>query len=1069
MIEISTLVRNQFPDFVKSEGDGLITFVEAYYEWMEQSESIRSNQLLSLRDIDTTVDEFIVHFKDKYLSGLPTLTRGDLREFIKHSKDLYEAKGTEKSVQLLMRLLFGTESEVYTPGTDTLRASAGRWHKPVYLEVTAEPINKSFEGQEIIGATSGARAIVERCVRRITNGIYYDVLYITSVVGSFKSNERITSDGTLDNVPTVIGSMNEIQITNGGQDNNIGDVFNIFSTNGKQGRARVVEAENGTGRIEFKLLDGGTGYTMFADTIVSDIMFVTASQTGSGFRRFETIKQRLNLLDYVSGNGAFIVGDTVEGYTSGTWIKQAEGTVINIDPSATAANGALTVQVTTGDFRIADALRKSGNTIGAVIDTSADVSASANLVGANSTHLGIHDITNTFRIVGGITAVRGLRSNTTAIIESRGSGQEGDFSIGSLENEETVFINTDFWHQNNSANVPYLEVFVDASGSGVGFVDKVSIGKELTISNTAHTFAVDDICYQSYANNVVYARGIIASANTTKIVAYENLGTFDTTFPLRKADTNTPVTSILSLGGTGYANGNVVTFTNGGRTITSITVTNGGTGYANGQHVVVVGDAEDDDVLITLITNGAGTIVTTNVVESKTFKFTPVLTVANTSGTGAVLTPSLNNPTPATGTVITDGTGKLVGVSMAYQGAGYYSQAKVNVPTGSGANVFASMDYGYGLPKNIHGDLFSVINDTLFYDTIVAGTISSLTRIFPGEQYSIDPFVAVAEDNVSGLDRRDFKLTLSNTNGAFVTGELVEQDIITPATELVYTLTGIDPFELNEVVQLGDARGQVYFANSTILRLTNTVGEFPETGTVTGLFSEAVGTVTDMAPITLLATAKGQVRSANTSTMIVKRTSINTSFKMNAVIKGRRSGANSSIVGLTYDYTNEAMGNNAVVTANVKTANGIATVLDVIDSGFGYGPDEPLELVNPDSPYAISGRAVLKRQGIGEGFWTSTAGFLNNDQHLHDGRYYQAFSYEVQTNLSLDRYSDVLKKIVHVSGTELFGRVIYNPNIETDIDTSTKIVQEYDGIELPENGSILDFGSSVNSALIGFF
>lgn len=969
MIDVSTIVKNQFPDYMKAEAPNLIAFVQAYYEWVEQSDLIYGRDLTDLRDIDNTIDSFLAYFKTKYLHGLPTLTRGDLRQFIKRSKDLYEAKGTEKSIQLLLRLLYDVDSSVYTPGNDVLRASAGQWYRPVYLEVSPISTNVNFVNKQIIGSSSGARAIVERVVRRIIKGVYCDVLYLSSVTGNFETNERITADGDLQNSPTVTGSLNRIQIVNGGKDNSVGDVFDIFSVKGKQGRARVISAEDGTGRVEFSLIEGGTGYTIDANTIVSNTMFIVENVTGTGFERFESVEQRLNSLQLISGNGVYTVGSTVKGYTSGTWIEQGAGIIKIVDGNTSIAN--VVIEVTTGDFRAADVLRLAGNTVGSLIDTSSNVTAVANVVGSNSTHLGVIVTQNTFRQP---AFIRGRVSETTANVVGLGTGSGATFSVASIENEESVFLNTDFWSGVNSANVPYLSIAVNGSGSGIGFVDSVTV----------------------------------------------------------------------TSAGSGYANGGAVTFSGGSREVASITINSAGSGYANGQHVTTSTPTISGNTLITLTTNGAGAITAFNIIESGMFSVRPTLVVANTSGVGANLTAVMGNAsTPATGTVTTNGSGNIVSVSVTGQGAGYFSAPLLTAAGGTGAVLTPVMDYGYGLPKNTHSDLGSVINDTLVFDTISAGSISSLNGISPGSQYNMDPFVAVTEAMVVGLDRRDFELTLTGTQGAFVIGEQVQQDIVSPTVQLtIGAITGNSAFALNEVVtQTGGVSGVIYYRDPTTLRLKEVIGTFANNVVVTGSFSHANTTPTAVTNITQLATAKGSIRSANSTNMIVRRTSINTSFKVGSPIRGRKSNANSTIVSYLTNNEHEAMGNNAIVAANVKTANGIAIAVEVFDSGYGYAPDEELTLVNPDNIYTITGRSVLENQGTGEGYWRSTAGFLNNDQHLHDGSYYQAFSYEIQTELALDRYAEVLKKIAHVAGTEMFGKVVMQPTALFDMEVAATITQ----------------------------
>ena len=60
--KLSAIVRNQFPDFYKEEGENFLAFIEAYYEYMEQNGKLtdRIQNLQDYRDINTTIDVTII-------------------------------------------------------------------------------------------------------------------------------------------------------------------------------------------------------------------------------------------------------------------------------------------------------------------------------------------------------------------------------------------------------------------------------------------------------------------------------------------------------------------------------------------------------------------------------------------------------------------------------------------------------------------------------------------------------------------------------------------------------------------------------------------------------------------------------------------------------------------------------------------------------------------------------------------------------------------------------------------------------------------------------------------------
>ena len=68
----------------------------------------------------------------------------------------------------------------------------------------------------------------------------------------------------------------------------------------------------------------------------------------------------------------------------------------------------------------------------------------------------------------------------------------------------------------------------------------------------------------------------------------------------------------------------------------------------------------------------------------------------------------------------------------------------------------------------------------------------------------------------------------------------------------------------------------------------------------------------------------------------LKRVSFNTSFENSFGITGVTSGATADILTVVNDDSSKRMGDNAVIGATAQTANGVATEVEVIDSGFGY-------------------------------------------------------------------------------------------------------------------------------------
>ena len=136
----SLLISSQLPEFVRDSPEyaNFTLFLKAYYEWMEQEGQVtnRSKNLLSYKDIDTTTDEFIDYFVNEFLPYFPQDTLLSKQETIKVARQLYQSKGTPASYQLLFRILFNSDFDVFYTKDAVLKASSGEWYVTKSLKVS---------------------------------------------------------------------------------------------------------------------------------------------------------------------------------------------------------------------------------------------------------------------------------------------------------------------------------------------------------------------------------------------------------------------------------------------------------------------------------------------------------------------------------------------------------------------------------------------------------------------------------------------------------------------------------------------------------------------------------------------------------------------------------------------------------------------------------------------------------------------------------------------------------------------------------------------------------------------
>lgn len=129
--KIHTLVAQQLPEFIQSDYQTFVAFLEAYYAWMESSGNplSRSVQVLQSLDVDRSLSDFISYFCKEFIPGIPEHLIPNKAFLIAHAKEFYRTKGTEKSFELLFRLLFNEDISIVYPKDSILRVSDGKWEQ----------------------------------------------------------------------------------------------------------------------------------------------------------------------------------------------------------------------------------------------------------------------------------------------------------------------------------------------------------------------------------------------------------------------------------------------------------------------------------------------------------------------------------------------------------------------------------------------------------------------------------------------------------------------------------------------------------------------------------------------------------------------------------------------------------------------------------------------------------------------------------------------------------------------------------------------------------------------------
>jgi hypothetical protein len=980
---ISQFVETQFPSVYREDGEVLVAFVKAYYEYLEENGHFINKDMFEIKDIDTTYDRFVQEFRKKYLEGLPFISTTDDRFLVKNIIDLYRTKGSDESVRLLLRLLFNANSEVYYPGSDVLRASDSLWVTPKYIEVLSSDRTLGFIDKEVFGSVSGAKAFVDAIVTKRSNNRLIDILYLSQVRGEFLFGEIVTDDGVLEGAPRVTGSLTDITITSGAGDlggNIVGDPFAVISDFGRNGIARVSAITNQSSGINIELLDGGYGYTLTDPTKIkiSDVICIL-DNSPTTFTVGDILQQRIEKINILPSDGdaifnaiftgAELVGSFIANTAPITGLVMEKGTEttndivlrffkVQLDAGETFRKtqiltlGADTLYeldseleeeskylfnltANTGIFTPGEQvyqrtfLANTANTVSSLYNFGTLVGIDANSVMTVSNAFG--DFLANTDIIGETSGAIGtIDSNITALF----SGVTGTITQKNSNTEYVVTATSDFT-ANNTIRSKNSKVFSTVSSSVNISVSSIGFG-----GLTANTF--------SSSNNYFKGELIGQSAGTLEISTLENdffRIDANTSVLINSVGTELIIPSIDPGKGAGFKIGSlenteVIFIENelvGSENILTVpyldmivdTGEGSGIGYVGSVTVSSGGTGYSNSSIVTF--TGGGYLNQNPLIEAKA-------------------------------TVTTDVSGVITAITIIDIGEGHYELPVIVVADGTGGTFIINMVYGYGFPKDVYAGSNTIIADALLTNAYEIGTIASIIENRPGQFYGRTPVIKIENPTIVAYNKRDQIITTSNRTGNFAIGEVITQ------------------------------------ANTA---------------------------------------AEGIVRTANTTAITVKNTSFTQDFVSGLGISSVTSLAD--VVSVEYISENLLMGENAVIRNEVNIKNGAVKSFKVINSGFGYQDGEEVTLIKDGS--TIIGTVNVEKQGIATGYWKSRTSHLNSEKRLHDNKYYQDYSYDIKTSINIESYRDIVLDILHVAGTQFFGSLVKSTVVDP-LTTSESYIEQ---------------------------
>ena len=220
-VNLKTIISKQIPNFVQEDHQGLQQFLEAYYEYIDQHVKRDIN---SLRDLDNTLDEFVLHIKNELdLFGDTEYAHIDRILLLRKIKQLLVSKGSEAAYKFLFKILFDKPINISYPWDSVLKTSDGKWKRDtsLFIRITeGNPLAIAGSRISIVGQQRTMFVYVEN-IRHIEDDVF-EFFIEKSYYGTIEIGDQLVYDGIRGTIlPTTVN----YEIVNPGQGYKVGDVI----------------------------------------------------------------------------------------------------------------------------------------------------------------------------------------------------------------------------------------------------------------------------------------------------------------------------------------------------------------------------------------------------------------------------------------------------------------------------------------------------------------------------------------------------------------------------------------------------------------------------------------------------------------------------------------------------------------------------------------------------------------------------------------------------------------------------------------------------------------------------
>ena len=220
-VKLKSVLSQQLPEFVRSDHPIFVEFLKGYYEFLDQHER---RDLLELRDIDSTLDEYVQYFRRELDAlGGEDFQYLDERLFLRKIKPLFRAKGTESAYKFLFKVLYNKSTDISYPWDSVLKPSDGQWNQEMslFIDISQGDANLLASNRVSVMGTNVTINVFVTRVKHVKDSIY-EVFIDKNYFGEIQTDYTLDFNGIKG---TIIPTTKRATIVRAGEGFKIGDLI----------------------------------------------------------------------------------------------------------------------------------------------------------------------------------------------------------------------------------------------------------------------------------------------------------------------------------------------------------------------------------------------------------------------------------------------------------------------------------------------------------------------------------------------------------------------------------------------------------------------------------------------------------------------------------------------------------------------------------------------------------------------------------------------------------------------------------------------------------------------------